>query len=148
MFRLGLVRPHYFTPGRGTTTTLAAACPYIPTPLLRGHRSFVPSFLSLSLSFSVSVSPVPSSSPPASRPCFSILSPYNAVQARRSLCLTFTPCASLLPFSPSLCRSRNDTIGLSLSSRGRKLSPHTYARVYTHLWWYKRYLSIWASVYR
>lgn len=122
MFRLGLVRPHYFTPGRGTTTTLPAACPYIPTLYFAATASLVRSFLRSSLYLSL----VPSCP---------LLVPLSPSFPR------IIPCAaqSLSNFHPVrfatsfLYRSRNDTIGLSLSSRARKLSPRR-ALAHTHVY--------------
>lgn len=125
-FDSGLVRPHYFTPGRGTATTQPAclpACPYTNPPTSR------PPSLLRSLSVSVS-----RSSPPSR---FSILSPYNAQSTAQSLS-NFHPVVPLrYSLSLLLYRSRNDTIGLSLSSRAPNF---LHVCAYTHSQLYKRYL--------
>lgn len=88
-FDSGLVRPHYFTPGRGTATTqpacLPACLPIHQPPYFATTVS--PSFpLCICLSFQP---------PPPVSPSF----PRTTRKARRSLCLTFTPsCRFATPF--------------------------------------------------
>lgn len=112
-------------------------------------RSFVP--LSLSLCICLSFHPALPRSPVS--PSFPRIMPYTGTAQSLS---NFHPGALRYFLSLPLYRSRNDTIALSLSSRGRKLSPHTRIRTRTRVPYpvcvyvcgYKRYLSIWASVYR
>lgn len=131
---------------------LLPAHTYQPPSLLRGHhvsRSFVP--LSLSLCICLSFHPASPRSPVS--PSFPRIMPYTGTAQSLS---NFHPGALRYFLSLPLYRSRNDTIALSLSSRGRKLSPHTRIRTRTRVPYpvcvyvcgYKRYLSIWASVYR